>query len=314
MLAGEHRFRVVRNRIFARPAAESFHEFLVFWLKCTFGDSWHRKHRLAQPADRHVVMRWILAWHELALRTLPLDHRAGEVRAAVPTGEVLALLVLADDLYRLHLADALPPDLVVRLRDAGKYQGARYEVAVAAVFVRAGCSVNWTTAANHLTCEFTAKFDSGEVVAVEAKSRHREGVLHQRGAAPADWSADVDNLYRKAQRKDPDGHPLVVFLDVNRPHEPGAMQVGQKQWHKDIGAMFRSRLRRKPENTPESPMAVSLVVVTNWSWHLEGSAHATEGEFLAIEPEWPARRVPARVVQGELLNALTFYGVLPANE
>lgn len=298
------------NRVILRPASETFHEFLVAMLKETFGAQWYNK-QLATPIEqRHAVMRWVFAWHELARQAAPPDRKPGEPVGVSPTGEALALLVLADDIYRLQLVRGLPWGLVKRLRDRDSYQGARYEVAVASVFVRAGCEVTWIPAtSSRKTCEFTASFSGGRTVAVEAKSRHREGVLHQPGSVPSEWKTELDDLYRKALRKDPQGHPLVVFLDVNRPHEP-RLPTGEKQWQKDIFAMFE----RRQDNTPSNPARESLLVMTNWSWHLDGGAPAKPGEYLFALPTWSKHGIADRAVLDRLVARLNAYGALPGDE
>ncbi len=52
-----HCIRVVRDQVFARPANETFHEFLVFHMAYTLDDEWHRKQRTAPQAQQHVVTR-----------------------------------------------------------------------------------------------------------------------------------------------------------------------------------------------------------------------------------------------------------------
>jgi hypothetical protein len=255
-------------------------------------------------------MRWIFAWHELGKAAAPPDRKPGQRYGVAPTGECLALLILADDLYRLQLVRRLPADLVKRLQNRDSYQGARYEVAVASVFVRAGCEVDWIPAtSSRKTCEFTAAFSRGRKVAVEAKSRHREGVLHQRGMVPSEWKTELDDLYRKALHKDPQGHPLVVFLDVNRPHEP-RLPAGEKLWQKDIFAMFE----RRQDNTPVNPARESLLVMTNWSWHLDGSAGAKPGEHLFALPTWSKHGIADRAVLDRLVARINDYGAIPTDE
>jgi len=309
-VVGDRRVRAMLNKVILRPASETFHEFLVVVLKQTFGTQWYKRQLATPVQQRHVVMRWIFAWHELAKQAAPPDREPGQRFGVAPTGEVFALLILADDLYRLQLVRRLPPDLVRRLQSRDSYQGARYEVAVASVFVRAGCQVDWIPATSSgKTCELTASFSGGRTVAVEAKSRHREGVLHQRGVVPSEWRTELDDLYRKALHKDPQGHPLVVFLDVNRPHEP-RLPAGEKLWQKDIFAMFE----RRQDNTRDNPARESLLVMTNWSWHLDGGARATPGEYLFALPTWTKQRIADRAVLDRLVARLNAYGAIPTDE
>ena len=61
-----------------------------------------------------------------------------------------------------------------RLGKREQFQGARYEIAVAAIFVRAGYKIEWLTDASRRLPEFIARRDGSDVeIAVEAKSRPR---------------------------------------------------------------------------------------------------------------------------------------------
>ena len=51
-----------------------------------------------------------------------------------------AYLMVAYDLYVLRDNDKLQDDVVRRLRDRVQFEGARYQLYVAATFVRAGCA------------------------------------------------------------------------------------------------------------------------------------------------------------------------------
>ena len=301
IVIGEHRIRAFQNRVLARPIHETFHEFLIVLLKHTLGERWIRKQSSAQEQHQHAVMRWIMLWHQAALAALPEDGPPGKRVAIVPTGEVLALMVLADDLYRLQLVRKLPEQLLHRLRDRKYYQGARYEVAVASMFVRAGCDVRWIRTTSRRTCDFLATLRSGVVIAVEAKSRHRDGVLHERGAQHDHWTTELESLYHKGLRKDPEGHPLVVFLDVNRPL---TVADSMREWEHDVVAML---MRRK------APTRESILAATNWSWHLDGSSEARPGEYLLTAPN-PSTHPVAAGDLGDIRHAMHRYGESPTDE
>lgn len=69
----------------------------------------------------------------------------------------------------------------------------------------------------HEHTEFTATHNAtGQKLSVEAKSRHREGVLGRPGVAAERPSFTVARLINDAVKKKPQ-HPLVIFLDTNLP-------------------------------------------------------------------------------------------------
>src|SRR5205085_11942787 len=112
-----------------------------------------------------------------------LSPQVGPNRKADTPGVVRELLTLASDVYTLLLVEKLPKSLLERLRNIGQYQGARYEVAVAAALVRAGFTINWQKGRGETKIyEFDATHKiSKETIAVEAKSKVRKGAIHEKG-------------------------------------------------------------------------------------------------------------------------------------
>lgn len=97
-------------------------------------------------------------------------------------------------------------------------------MAVAAVFVRASYEIRWLTETDRKLPEFIASHPSSKVeIAVEAKCRHRPGVLGRDGDLPDvdDLRVDVDGLMKRALEKETDGRPYIVCLDLNLPPEQG---------------------------------------------------------------------------------------------
>src|SRR5437867_2357855 len=130
-------------------------------------------------------------------------QRSGQTYSAPATGMTIELIALAHDLYTLQKVDRLPDKLIDRLRNYNEFQGARYEVAIAAAFVKCGFEIKWIDDRTGPHPEFIARNRrTGEEVATETKSRHRPGALHHPGALlPAEeLCADVDRLYREALR------------------------------------------------------------------------------------------------------------------
>src|SRR6266850_2253133 len=188
------------NAVALRPLTETFHEFLIEApLKWSFGLEWYKTEMAKPEPHRHVVVRWMAAYSEQGNKHRPKDHQKGQVYAAPATGEITELIALAHDMYLLQKVNRLPDNLVNRLRNYDQFQGARYEIAIAAAFVKCDFEIEWIgdKAAKHP--EFIARNRStSEEVAVETKSRRRPGVLHHPGTLPAveQLRADVDRLYR----------------------------------------------------------------------------------------------------------------------
>lgn len=179
-------------------------------------------------------------------------HRM-EIGVYMPlSGEAQELLALADDTSRiLQLVKRFPEKLRNRLRHRQEFEGARYEIAIAGVFIRCNFAVEWIDdkvgPANRLgkRCEFSAVHKvTGETIAVEAKRRRRRGAIHEGGVAadPSELQADIDDLYRKAVAKRPDDRPFAVFIDVNLPYEPDRRGI-EKTWIDDVKDTAAARKR-----------------------------------------------------------------------
>lgn len=290
------------NKVHLRPITETFHEFLIeVPLKGTFREPWY-KNEIAKPEDeRHVVVQWLRAFREEARKHQPDEHKPGDVYGAPATGATTELVAFAHDLYMLLKVNRLPERLVERLRNYNEFQGARYEVAIAAAFVRCGFGLEWIEHRTRPHPEFMARNKkTGEEVAVETKSRRRPGALHQPGDLPPEdeLRADVDRLYREALKQDPGGVPFAIFLDVNLP--PNTSPNEAAKWQREIVDRWQNNEQQ-----------VSLLGFTNFGWHhlKDKPNELLTPEFLLAVPNVAGRplRTPETVVC--LKHNLDAYGV-----
>jgi SEC-C motif len=148
---------------------------------------WRVPQAALPEAERHFIFK---CFEQLNLflkeHTDPNElAREGQV-SADPSGWVRYLISLAWDVATLIHAGEPPDELIDRLRDLDNFQGDRYELAIAAIFARLDCSIRWLDADPALRSIKHVEFEAnhrptGQTFAVEAKSRHRAGVLHQPG-------------------------------------------------------------------------------------------------------------------------------------
>jgi hypothetical protein len=172
------------------------------------------------------------------------------VMSAEPNGWVSYLLSLASDVATLIHAADLPDSLVRRLRNREQFQGARYEIAVSAIFARLDCAIRFLDedetlhGIKHVEFEATHR-PTGQTIAVEAKCRHRAGVLNERGGPAEDPLRGniraVRRLFTQATSKVPEDKPYFIFLDVNAPTTPEI----EKRWHEQIQAWMGRRAARR---------------------------------------------------------------------
>ncbi len=162
--------------------------------------------------ERHPIVKWHDHLVELQ-RDQQRDTKTGLV-SAVRDGVLSALLALSYDLYVLRNYSKLQDEVVARLRHRDQFQGARYELFVAATFIRAGCDIAYEDESDGSKkhTEFAAKHqESGFEMSVEAKARHMRGDFDMATIRPG-----VRDLLLNAAEKGA-AHPLVVFVELNLP-------------------------------------------------------------------------------------------------
>jgi hypothetical protein len=305
------RVRAVGSGIELRPTEETDHEFFIHVLQRHFGESWH-KQQLAKPAlDRHVVEQWVDHWSTVRARGadgVETVQHGPKLFSTTQTGDLKALLCLGYDLYTVEHHGALPKALLRRLRDAEQFQGARYEVAVAAVFARTGYEIEWITATDRKLPEFIARHPRTKTeVAVEAKSRHRPGVLGRKGQTPpaASLTVDVAELMRRALTKEAEGRPFVVCLDLNL---PTAQERSLEKWTK---LLHEKVLAEHGMEATGEPDPFAAVFVTNYSWHWDGENPAGDPIQIATLSHSAAASLPRNEFD-LLAEALFQYGDVPS--
>ena len=139
--------------------------------------------------------------------------------AALPCGASGAYNCFAYDLYIVDDNGGLDEELLRRLKIRDQFQGARHELFAEATCYRAGFTVQHEDEKDGNTrhAEFTARHVmTGQFLSVEAKSRHRHGVLGVPGTLEDKPDFRLGQLFNAAVAKKPE-HPLVIFVDTNLP-------------------------------------------------------------------------------------------------
>jgi hypothetical protein len=302
------KIRAVRNAIHFRPLEETFHDFQLDLLLWTLGKNWFDEQMLKPAGERHVILRWRDERNELLEKHRDLAAPPNQPVRAPMTGNIKALQVFADDIYQLQHALRTPRKIIERLRSMREFQGARYEILVASLFARCGFDIEFVDDQGKKNPEFFAT-KTGERIAVEAKSRRRSGVLHERGvyvagAEPA--QARIRRLFQEALLQDPGGVPFVVFIDVNLPLTPQAPAL-DRLWVKEAMRCFEER---KCEGLPEPD---SGLVLSNIGWHYHRDLGVPPPEFVTVKPEQPAFPLRSET-WGLLERALNEYGIIVDEE
>ena len=256
-----HRFVMVGNEIHYQPlnTCQTFPDFLKNHLAIVLGQEWG-KAELEKPYDEmHPVIQWYSA-RSAYMRTQVPDEKG---LIAVPArGPALAILQLAYDLYTIHHNAELRDELLRRIRLRDSFQGACYEAFATATFVRAGFDITFEDERDPSSKhpEFVATHRStGQKLALEAKSKHRAGILGHRGSNKQidPLAPDVRRLLNKALQKAPD-HPYVVFIDLNLPSD--SRPTNEQVWYPELERLAY----RLAECQDGKPAAFAQLVFTNF--------------------------------------------------
>lgn len=294
-----------------RPLKETLLDVISDHLKHTFGKDWADAQYKLPEAERHVVMRWWFAVCQAQKRAAPADHTSSQFFPVPRTGDVAEFGWLADDLYRLRLAGALDPAIVDRLRSMDQYQGARYEVAVAASFVRSGFAIEWVTGTGK-HCEFVATHkQTGESIAVEAKSRHIGGTLNRPGEPPNldEMRFKAHRYYNDALTQCPQDRPCAIFIDLNLPPQVDAGDHGIPWWE-----AMQPMLDAIPRPTAIEPALETCLVLTNFAAHYAGTDLAPPMRYVFWFPRFVRHRLQNMNTFIALIHAMERYGSIPIVE
>ncbi len=285
------RWRALYGKLYKRNIHETFHEFILWHLKSIFGAEWREEQDAVNSDKRHILLTWLKSMQRLSESKVSTQH-SEHLWSAEMTGEVRALIQFAYDVFCLEAIHKLPDFLITKLKNYNEFQGARYEVAVAAMIARAGFDIEFLDdkCGQESHCEFIATHRKTKIkYGVEAKSRRRPGVLHQYGVfdVGVNFKGDVKNLFKKALKQKPEGLPYIIFIDLNLPHS-GEKDFRKKRWFPDIDKILSDE--GKP--TEENPDGFNALFFTNYAFYYCGDERAAPGgEYLGIISPKPLIKV-----------------------
>lgn len=305
------------SRLYHVPIAGiTFHECCLEALKMESDQNWVKEQEQLPLEDRHFILKSFYHFKEWRQRNKSERTAVGiNTWSCVPDGWSKSLISLAFDIACIiHVNGHVPKKIFERLmKSDNNYQGARYEVAVAAILARIGCKLRFLDEElDHrgdtpLHCEFIAYHpETNETFAVEAKSKVRKGVLHCPGISDAAklWS-NVTSPYLDALHQNPETIPFMVFVDANCPPTPG-VSLQDKPWLKDILASRKAT----PFNTPDNPDPCTVITYTNYSYHYQTNQEAASNEALMIAPNYPKYKV-SDLLLNRLGEAIKNYNYIP---
>jgi hypothetical protein len=304
----------VGNRLFYRPK-EKFRfltDLLLAFVPDLFGREWFEREVKKPDSERHPAMQWRVKGMNY-MNSQPQLPDGSYV--AVPTGPLLAYITFAYDLYVVAHNARLDERLVERLKQKDQFQGARHELFAEATCLRAGFEIIHEDEGDRSTrhAEFTAKhLTTGQLISVEAKSKHRAGVLGRTGLREAvdDVNLRFGHLLNDAVSKNP-LHPLVVFLDMNMPFEAASRFLTPRPGGNPPIHPFILRTLNQMRKQHGSKDPITQLIITSHP------SHHTKDEEIPKHPHMIGQTslVPVKPARMEALLALTeatnLYGNIP---
>lgn len=294
---------------------QTFDELAIQHLVSCLDDRWIRTERKKPDSERHYIIQCLDAWRRAASVGNPRLTKHGEHSYSLPvTGILLDLLTLAFDLYRLADSLSLFRPILARLQRRETYQGARYEIAVASIAVRCGYRLSFPEEAGTgagKKPEFLARHPQTQaLLAIEAKARHRPGVLHRAGepSPPAPTTGtEIRSLVLEALDQIPPGMPSAIFVDRNSPPVDLA-PVGEDD-------PLYLELRTIPDRLGHDRSLgdpYNLLVFTNMAYHYVGAARPIDGHgrVYSVIPLKPRVQYPDRLLK-VMVTATLGHGLSP---
>ena len=216
--AFDKRFTAVGNEIHYSPAETTkyFPDFLSRYLKTVLTPEWGSAEIRKPLEERHQILKWYesTCHHERRQK-----READGTFRSDPSGAMLSWYRLAYDLYLIKHNAKLQKRILDRIRSKEQFQGARFELCVTAIMAVAGFQIELEDEldGSHKHPELIAKHASGVSIAVEAKSRHRHGILgFENPGATVSNKVAIESLLRDALAKGCE-MPYFIFVDVNLP-------------------------------------------------------------------------------------------------
>lgn len=294
------RIRSIGDRIVERDPQETFHEFLVQVMIGILSKAWFEDQMKLPEEEQHQIIEMYKHHEAKKKENIEKSKQGVDGRYSwVPDGKSQWILNLAYDLYCLAHTNYLDDKVLDKLRqDSNEFQGARYELAVAAIFARADFEIEHYDERDSGNLgkkhpEFVAiDRSTGGKIAVEAKSKRRKGVLGFTGVeeeSKEQLKGNVQNLLKDAMEKEVDGLPYMIFIDLNSPLTPD-LEFEDKPWLEDIYAVTAKYTEEEGE-----PAKANWIVISNWSYHYFDSEEVRGSEVLYSVSLNPIHQLPEGV-------------------
>jgi hypothetical protein len=308
-----YRMVVVRNRLYYSKKWNSFTDFLFEYGVTPFGREWLETQKSAPEADQHPVYIWRKQAYAYMEKQKP---QPDGTFSAVPNGPMAACNNFYYDLYTVDDNSLLDDDLLNRLRHRDQFQGALHELFAEATCLRAGFTIIRENEKdrNRRHVEFVAVHKAtGQHVLVEAKSRHRAGVMGQPGTRKDTPDIRFHRLINAAVAKD-SNNPLAIFVDTNLPPDRAYRFYTPRSRSPIIPSLAMTTLMDKVRRDYGGVDPYNILIFSNHPQHYSEDDRIAPGSHWAGSISQEAR-VPVYHQQAllDLFKAVNVYGNVPTH-
>lgn len=303
------RFVAAGNRVFySDPKAKQWKcvaDFLKFFAEQTFGRGWILDEINKPEKEQHQIVKFHWAVHGQLHKAVKDEQ--GEY-GILPCGSSNYFYNLAYDLFVLQDNDVLFDRWLQRLKNKNEFQGVRHEIFAGATCIRAGFKITPDQA--ETPTEFIATHtNTGMHIAVEAKSRHRAGVLdaNVQVKKKPNPKAQIIQILNQALKKSV-SQPYVIFIDLNLPFSPEP--AFQKKWFQEIHGSILTQL---DDSSLTKRDKFNMIVFTNHPWHYgENNQPSPPLEpGICLVSKYPEKEFTNDTVLNELMKAVQLFGNIP---
>jgi hypothetical protein len=272
----------VGGRLYRSDTWKFFSDFLRDYVVEVLGVDWCKAETAKLEEQRHPVITWRAqaARYMNAQPAQPDGSRVGSL-----TGALAAFNCFAYDLYIVDDNGGIDGEWLQRLKNRDMFQGARHELFAEATCYRAGFKVEHEDEKDGLTrhAEFTARHVlTGQLLSIEAKSRHRRGVLGFPGTPETKPDFNLGKLLNSAVAKQTK-HPLVIFVDTNLPFKWADRILGRQPGNKFSRHMLDLLDRVKAQHNDTDPY--SMMIFSNHPHHYALEQPNPEQHLVSVVPQ-----------------------------
>lgn len=290
-----------------------FPDFLQDYVPALFGQDWGKAEMAKPEPERHPVWQLRAGAIRFMNSQRPLADGTFE---AEPNGFLAGYMAFAYDLYIVQDNSRLDEELLRRLKHIDQFQGARHELFTEATCLRAGFTIEREDEKDNTKrhAEFTAKHKAtGQMISVEAKSKHRSGILGRPGTPQSHDKLSVrfGDLLNAAIAKNPP-HPLVINIDTNLPERAAERLYAPQCINPFVPSGIITALLYRVRREYGGAEPYAMLTFSNHPHHY-ASPHEADPKrhLLSVMPISPSKPVIHQQALLQLHKAAWLYGNVP---